>query len=528
MAQAVAGAGPRAQAVPNEQLLGSNVVEYGFDRLVIVTGVMLATLLQTLDTTIVNVALPTIQGNLGATLDEGAWVVTGYIIAAVIVIPLTPWLQLRFGRRLYYACAIFGFTIASVLCGTSGTIQELIFWRIVQGAFGGGLMATGQATLRDTFPKSQLGVSQALFAMGAIVGPSVGPVVGGWLTDNFAWNWCFFINIVPGLLAGTIILMRLRNPNEPSRIPIDGVGLALLILGIGSLQYVLGQGERSDWFDSPVITAFTVTAFLGIAAFVAWELRWAKTPIVDLQVLRYRSVWAGSLLALTIGASLFGAIVVVPQYSQSILGFTATLSGQLIFIRAIVIAAVTLPVAGLVGRGRVDARVMLGVGFVLVSISNYLQAIVTTPVSDFWTFLIPQLIGGAGLGMLFVPIGIAVLSSVPQMVAPKAVAFTSLCIQLGGSVSTAILVTLLDRRTAVYLSEMAGNATLNHPAVAQWFAHHLPVAGLYSIILRQATTLAFADASMFLAIASVALAPLVFVMQKPQLHQGPPRPLPVE
>src|SRR5579884_4218337 len=194
-----------------------DVVERGGRLIVITIGILLATLLQTLDISIVNVALPIIQGNLGATIDEGAWVVTGYIISAVIVIPLTPWLQLRFGRRQYYATAIFGFTIASALCGLSHSIGELIFWRLVQGLFGGGLLATGQATLRDTFPISQLGASQALFSLGAIVGPCV----GGVLTDNVSWNWVFFINVIPGTLAGMIVLMRLRNPNEPTKAPID-------------------------------------------------------------------------------------------------------------------------------------------------------------------------------------------------------------------------------------------------------------------------------------------------------------------
>ncbi|MBV8722088.1 MAG: DHA2 family efflux MFS transporter permease subunit, partial [Candidatus Eremiobacteraeota bacterium] len=337
------------------------MVEYGTARLFIVVGVMLATLLQTLDTTIVNVALPTIQGNLGATIDEGAWVVTGYIITAVIIIPLTPWLQLRFGRRQYYAVAIFGFTIASMLCGLSRSIEMLIFWRIVQGAFGGGLIATGQATLRDTFPKSQLGASQALFALGAIVGPSVGPYVGGVLTDNYAWNWVFFINLVPGTLAGLIILARLRNPTEPQKIPIDGVGLALLAIGLGSLQYVLGQGERDEWFDSATIRFFTGTTIAGVATFIWWELFRAKDPIVDLRVLKLRSVWSGSSLAFVVGASLYGAIVILPQYSQGILGFTATLSGKLIFMRAICIAIATIPIANVVGRGKLDARISLGI-----------------------------------------------------------------------------------------------------------------------------------------------------------------------
>jgi DHA2 family multidrug resistance protein len=506
--------------VDKAEYLGSNVVEFGAARAVVVVGVMLATLLQTLDTTIVNVALPTIQGNLGATIDEGAWVVTGYIISAVVVIPLTPWLQLRFGRRQYYAAAIFGFTIASMLCGLSRSIEELVFWRLVQGAFGGGLIATGQATLRDTFPRSQLGASQALFSLGAIVGPSIGPYLGGVLTDNYAWNWVFFINVVPGTLAGIIILMRLRNPTEPRKVPVDAIGLALLAIGLGSLQYVLGQGERNEWFDSGVIRFFAATAVLGLASFVWWELTQAKEPIVDLRVLRFRSIWAGSMLAFTVGASLFGAIVILPQYSQSILGFTATLSGELIFIRAICIAIATVPVANLVGRGKLDARVSLGAGFLLVSLSNYLQSLDTTSISSFWTFLWPQLVGGLGLGMLFVPISIAVLSSVPQEIAPKAVSFTSLSVQLGGSISTAILVTLLDRRSALHLSDLAGTITLRNPAVVQWLHHHLPLGELFGIVNREATTLAFADASLFLALLSLVLTPLVLFLRRPASQRG--------
>ena len=511
-----------------QQDTGSNVVEYGGARVIVVIGVMLATLLQTLDTTIVNVALPTIQGNLGATIDEGAWVVTGYIITAVIIIPLTPWLQIRFGRRQYYATAIFGFTIASMLCGLSGSIQALIFWRIVQGAFGGGLIATGQATLRDTFPKSQLGASQALFSLGAIVGPSVGPYIGGVLTDNYAWNWVFFINLVPGIVAGLIILTRLRNPTEPQKASIDAIGLLLLAIGLGSLQFVLGQGERDEWFDSTAIRFFATTAGLGMIGFVWWELFRAKQPIVDLRVLKLRSVWSGSMLAFTVGASLYGAIVILPQYVQGILGFTATLSGEMIFMRAICIAVTTVPIANLVGRGKLDARVSLGIGFLMVAYSNYLQGIDTTSVSNFWTFAWAQIIGGLGLGMLFVPISIAVLSSVPQQVAPKAVSFTALSLQLGGSISTAFLVTLLDRRSAAHLSDLAGNANLTNPAVAEWIAHKLPIGQLFGIINQQATTMAFADASMFLALLSLVLAPLVLLLRKPVPHTGPPQPISIE
>lgn len=347
------------------------------------------------------------------------------------------------------------------------------------------------------------------------------------MTDNYAWNWVFFINLVPGTLAGIIILLRLRNPTEPRKVPIDAIGLALLAIGLGSLQFVLGQGERNEWFDSGAIRFFTVTTIAGLVAFVWWELRGAKDPIVDLRVLKFRSIWAGSMLAFTVGASLFGAIVILPQYVQGVLGFTATLSGELIFFRAICIAIATVPIANLVGRGKLDARISLGIGFLLVSLSNYLQAIDTTSVSSFDTFFWAQVTGGISLGMLFVPISIAVLSAVPQNIAPKAVSFTALSVQLGGSISTAILVTLLDRRTAAHLSDLAGTATLRNPAVVQWLAHKLPLAGLFGIIDRQAVTLAFADASMFLALLSLALAPLVLFLRKPAQQHGPaPQPQP--
>ncbi|HTU82178.1 MAG TPA: DHA2 family efflux MFS transporter permease subunit, partial [Candidatus Acidoferrales bacterium] len=224
------------------------LVEYGTRRWFIVAGVMSATLLQVLDATIVNVALPTIQGNMGANFDEGAWIVTAYIIAAVIVIPLTPWLQQLMGRRQYYVAAIVGFTVTSALCGFSTSLGELVFFRILQGLCGGGLIATGQAIMRDTFPARQLGLSQALTSIGAVIGPSIGPTLGGVLTDQLSWNWIFFINIVPGAISAVLCAMLLRNPERRGRPSVDGVGLALMATGLGCLQYVLDEGERYDWF----------------------------------------------------------------------------------------------------------------------------------------------------------------------------------------------------------------------------------------------------------------------------------------
>ena len=493
-----------------------SLVEFGARRLIIVVGVMSATLLQVLDATIVNVALPTIQGNLGANFDEGAWVVTGYIIAAVIVIPLTPWLQQTFGRKQYYVAAIVGFTVTSALCGLSTTLPELVFFRILQGLCGGGLIATGQAILRDTFTTRELGKSQALVSLGAIVGPSIGPTLGGILTDAFSWNWIFYINIVPGILAAIMIASTLRNPAYPRRAGFDGVGLALLAIGLGSLQYVLDEGERNDWLNDRFIFTLAVIAVVGLTLFALWELYGTKNPIVDLRILKNPTVAAGTMLAMTIGFSLFGGVILSPQFQQELLNFTATLSGESILLRALAIALFTPITLIALNRFHVPPRVLLGVGFIIVAIANAMQAFVTTTDSTFWTFLWPLVVGGAGFGMLFLPLSVAVLSSVRGPDTQKATSLISLCQQLGGSISTATLVTLLDRRGALHQSNLAGTITLRNPAVDTAVAHHAPLTDIYQYVVQQATTMAFADAFFVLAAVTLLLTPLVLLLRTPR------------
>jgi DHA2 family multidrug resistance protein len=515
-----------------EQQPDRDVSESGGRLILITIGILAATLMQTLDSTIVNVALPTIQGNLGATQDQGAWVVTGYIISAVIVIPLTPWLQARFGRRQYYSVAIIGFTIASMLCGIAGSIGQLILYRILQGIFGGGLIATGQASLRDTFPRHLLGASQAVFALGAIVGPSVGPTVGGWLTDNFSWNWVFFINLVPGIAAAIIILTLMRNPSDPKPIPVDALGLGLLALGLGSLQYILDEGQRNDWFADPVIRLFGFTSVAGVIAFVCWELWGTDRPIVDLRAFKYRAIAAGSVLGFAIGSVLFGATVILPQYVQGVLGFTATLSGELIFIRAAFIALLTPFIARLAGSGRIDTRVLLVVGFSLIGVSQIWLGYLTTSQNDFNSLLGPTVMAGIGLAMLFTPISIAVMGAIPPAVVPKAAAFQALSLQLGGSFSTAALITLLARRNAFHQSVLAQSATPDNIALQtlmqQMHSASAAVSTLYQNIVTQATVMAYADAQWALGALTFFLLPLVFVL--PRRRKGPPAPiqLPVE
>jgi DHA2 family multidrug resistance protein len=329
-----------------------SVVEYGFRRFVVVFAIILATLLEIVDTTIVNVALPNIQGGLGANLEQAAWISTGYIIANVIVIPITPWLALRFGRRNYFFTSIAIFTFASAMCGLSSSIEMLVFWRIIQGIGGGGLISTSQAILRETFPSSQQGAAAGIFAMGVIVGPTIGPTIGGLITDNFGWPMAFYVNVPLGILAMVLVARFLRDPVKAQKLPLDIIGLGLLALGVGSMQYVLDQGQQKDWFGDSSIVIGTILAVAALVGFVLYEFFGTKKPIVDLRILRYRSVWSGSLLGMCLGISLYGSVLLLPQFVENSLGFTATLSGELLIMRAAFVLVCTPFVARFAGQGR--------------------------------------------------------------------------------------------------------------------------------------------------------------------------------
>jgi DHA2 family multidrug resistance protein len=478
---------------------------------------MLAALLQTLDSTITNVALPNIQGNLGASTDEGTWVINGYTIAVVIVIPMIPWLQTAFGRKRYFLSCIAGFTAASFMCGISTSIDELIAFRVIQGIFGAGLLATAQTILRDTFPPEQLGISQGIFALGAIMGPALGPPLGGILVDNANWNWVFDINVVPGITSFLILLAFLRDPTTPRRTPLDIPGLLMLVVGIGSFQYVLSEGERWDWFSDTNNCIAAVAAVVCITGLIWWELR-AKQPLVDLRAFRYRAVWGGFILALVVGGSIFGSTYTLPQFVQDSLNFTATLSGMLILMRAIPIGLATPFIARFVGR--VDARLFMAFGFFFMALGNYTQALRTTFHADFSTFIIPLMLTGFGAAMLFVPLTTAVLGGVPQQVGAKASAYVNLGTQLGGSIAIAGLSTLVDRRTAFHLAVLSGNMIPGSPALGALKGnYHAPQ--LFGIVNAQATILAYADVSLAIAAAAFIAIFLVVLMPKPRKGGAP-------
>lgn len=489
-----------------------DLVEHGLRRWIIVLGVMLAPLMETIDSSIVNVALPTLQGSLGATLDQAAWVVTGYLVANVIVIPLTPWLQTRFGRRQYFTTTVIGFTIASILCGTSGSINELIVLRVAQGLFGGGLIATAQAALRDIFTIEEVGLGQGIFAVIILVGPILAPLLGGYIVDAASWQWIFFINIVPGVISAYIVATMLKNPTDPAPSRVDVAGIALLTVALGGLQFMLEEGERRDWFDSTSIFVSAVMAVLGAIAFIVWELYGTRDPIVDLRILRYRTVAVGVVLAGGIAATLFGAVLVLPQFTQNVLGFTAYDSGLLLLFRALPVMLLAPLVAGLVGTGRLDVRVTMAVGFVFNAVGSWWIGSSTTTDSGFAQFLPGLIIGGLGTAMLFIPLLIAVQTATTPEDAPKASSFITLAFQLGGSIASALLVTMLDRRAEFHFQVLGGNFTAHNLgllAVPSFTPQQLA-----SLVLAQAQTIAFADIGYSVALVATIMVPFVFLLKR--------------
>lgn len=478
--------------------------------MLIVAAVMAATLMQTLDSTITNVALPTVQGNIGASQEEATWVVTAYTIAAIVVIPITPWLQSRFGRRNYFVASIAGFTIASVACGASGSLVSLTLWRIVQGLFGGGLLATAQLILRDTFPSKQLSMSQGIFTLGAVMGPALGPPIGGYLVDNFSWNWCFDINVIPGAFAAIVLMLMLRDPRKPQASPIDSVGIVLLALALGTMQYVLTEGEQKYWLADPMILISVILFVAGGVAFVAYELFGTRRPIVDLRVLGNRSVWAGVILAFAFGGVSLGSTYVLPQFVQSSLGFTPTLSGILFLVRAIPIALCTPFIVASIGK--IEARLILLVGFIFAGASGLMLAAYTTQQSGFWNFVLPLALSGMSSATIFIPMSVAVLGATSPEDGPKASAFINLAVQLGGSVVIAMLDVIIDRRDEFHSAVLSGQLTLANPNV-QAFLHDHSIAQLGSLVYGQSAILSYADGLFVMGVGAIISIPLILLMR---------------
>jgi DHA2 family multidrug resistance protein len=435
-------------------------------RYLIAFVVTLASVLELVDTSIVNVAIPHMMGTLGATLDEIAWVSTGYIVANVIILPLTSWLSDRFGRRNYYTGSVILFTVASFFCGHAHTLQSLVTWRIIQGLGGGALISTAQAILFDVFPIEERGVSQAIFGMGVMVGPTLGPTLGGWLTENFGWPMIFYINLPLGALAAIGTWSKVPEPqHQVARTDhVDWLGLALLIVGVGSLQVMLERGERHDWFASREIVVEAVMAAGGLILFVWHELR-ADHPVVNLRILGNRQLGAGVAFGAILGFALYASVFALPVYLQTLLGFTAWDTGKVIFPGAIASAATMAFSARLAQR--VDVRPMISFGAVLFLTSMWMCAHFTTQTGMNDT-LLPMILRGVGLGLIFVPLTNVAVADLHPALIPQGTGLFNLSRQLGGSAGIAIVATLITRFSEQGRTALVSHVTMDDPATRAW------------------------------------------------------------
>jgi DHA2 family multidrug resistance protein len=483
--------------------------------LLIVIAVMLASLLETLDSTIVNVSLPTIEGNIGASIDQGIWIVTGYIISNVVAIPLNPFLTKFFGRKTYFVGCIAGFTVASFLCSTAHALGPLVAFRVLQGAFGGGLIATSQIVMRETFPPESIGISSALFAMALILGPAFGPLAGGYLTDNFSWQWIFTVNIVPGTFAAIILGAMLRNPSRPQRLAIDWAGVGLLALGLGSLQVLLDNGERNGWFSDPRMQLAGVLALAGLATFAWWQWSGTKNPVVDLHVMRFPSVSTGSLMGLAFGALVFAPAIVTPLYTSLILGYTPFDSGLLLMLRAVPVVVLTPVFATLAQRGA-DVRYMIGSGFLLSGVSLYWLATQMTSSTPFGALGLALFVSGIGQSLILVPLIVGVLSTTPAALNGKISPIITLSVQLGGSIASALSIALFDRRTSFHSEVLAAQVNLQHLGLAGLAPNGETLSRLSNLVTQEASTLGFADT--ILTVAALAAVAALLVLAFPRMR----------
>ena len=409
---------------------------------IIAFTVTMAAMLELIDTSIVNVAIPHMMGNLGATLDEIAWVSTSYIIANVIVIPMSGWLSAFFGRKRYFSGSILLFTMASFFCGSSHSLLGLIFWRVIQGIGGGALLSTAQATLYESFPPEEAGTGMAIFGVGVMVGPTLGPTLGGWITDNYSWPWIFYINVPLGIIAAILTVTYVHDALHQERADkIDYLGIIFLTLCVGSLQWMLERGERYDWWESRFVTLLGITALLSGIALI-WRELTVDEPIINFRILKSRQVSAGVSLGLLLGFALYGSVFILPVFLQQLLQMTAWQTGKIIFPGAIA-SAVTMAV---VGRNamRLDARYTVVAGAFLFFWSMLKMSHLTSASGQqdlFW----PLILRGVGLGLIFVPLTNATMADLKVSELAQGTGMFNLMRQLGGSLGIAVMATLLAR-----------------------------------------------------------------------------------
>ena len=496
-------------------------------RYLIAFAVVLAALMQVIDSSIVNVALPDMMGNLGASLDEIAWVSTGYILASVIVIPLTGWLGQLFGRKRYFVGSIVVFTVASFFCGASHSLGALIFWRIVQGIGGGALMTVSQAVLFEAFPPEEAGTAMALFGVGVMVGPTIGPTLGGWLTDNYGWPWIFYINIPVGILASVMIAAYVHDradQKRPGRI--DYLGIALLAVSVGALQYVLEHGQREDWFESRLIGGLAVIGLAGGAALI-WRELTTREPVIDFRVLRHRQMWVGTVLGIVMGIGLYAMAFTLPVFLQGNLRMTAEQTGIVLLPGALATALSMLVVGRLTAR--VDPRILITAGALMFAGAAWKLSLITGE-SGSMDFFWPLILRGVGLGFMFVPLTTITLAELSMAELPQGTGLYNFFRQLGGSFGIAGIATLVSRYTAQYhavLSEhvttldatsLARVQTLTRGMVARgadpWTARARAYRLIEAQLTGQASVIAYSRVYVLSAVIILAIIPLLLLVRQ--------------
>lgn len=503
----------------------------------VTAAVMLPTLMEIIDTSVANVALPHIKGSLNAGTDEVTWVLTSYLVANAVVLPMTGWLSRMFGRKRFLITCIVLFTLASVLCGAAPNLGALIFFRILQGAAGGALIPNSQAIMMETFPPKEQGMAMAIFGIGAMFGPIIGPALGGWVTDQLSWRWIFYINLPIGIIAVLMATAFLFDPPYLRRavnFAIDYWGLGLMIVGLGSLQVVLDLGNQEDWFNSTFILFYAAVAVVALAFFLVVEWR-HEHPIVNLRLFLIPSFAAGNLLMFFFGFCLYSAIMLIPLMLQTLMGYDATLAGMVLAPGGIA-TLITMPLVGKALQ-RVSGRWIVLCGFLIAASAMFIMQQFTLTAS-YWDFVWPRIVLGFGLGMIFVPLTTVTLSAIPKPEMGNATGIFNLLRNVGGSVGIAVSATLLARYSQIYQNYLVTHVNPFNPVALErieGLTDQLAATGvepgraeqgayalIYGSIRQQSGMQAYNHIFWILGLIFICLIPFLLLLRKGKLAHAPP------
>jgi DHA2 family multidrug resistance protein len=496
---------------------------------IIAISVMLGTFMEVLDTTVVNVSLPHIAGSLSATPDEATWVLTSYLVSNAIVLPLTGWLANQFGRRRILLISVTGFTFFSFLCGIAPNLPALIIFRIFQGATGGGLQPLSQAILLEAFPPEQRGKAMAFWALGIVVAPMLGPVLGGWITDSYSWRWLFYINLPIGVAAVIMASLFIFDPPYIKRGQggVDYWGIGFLALGIGALQVMLDKGQEEDWFASHFIMVLMVLAICGLLFFVIREVM-TRNPVVHLRVFKVRTYTTGVFLMTVLGFVLYGSTVLIPLWLQTLMGYSALEAGMAMLPRGMG-SFLFMPIVGIL-MNKIEPRKLLAAGLVICAYSLYLLSRLNLN-AGYWDIFWPQLLQGSSLGLLFVPLTTVTNDPIPRHEMGNATSLFNLMRNIGASIGIASVTTIVARHTQAHTNDLTQFISALNPAARATFesmknmfmsrgmdattASNQAYAAMFGIVQQQAAMMSYIDAFFLLAILFIAMLPLILLMKRP-------------